>query len=298
MTKLLPCAAAAAMLVTLAGCATNPFAPKPAADPVEPYEVINKIGQEVKVFNHYLSEHPMKVAIADPTTGCQKAPPAKPGAPAPAGAASGVTTKTMTPTKATLTLKAVATKVRDGQAGFTGLGAGTVALDLGYESKSTTAKTQTIEYDFDTALPKPDAPKALAATAHVAPPAETARARSFVERLEKQPEALQALKEAKGVQTDEDLISKLADEMVQQAEEFKGYEVASMAYAALSQLALVHARKDACLFNPSIKATIEFDATREKDINGALTILVFKVGDTETRSNERDNSLEIDFELQ
>ncbi len=308
-----------------------------ASGVAQPYEVINAVRNQVRDFNQYLRKHPVTIEITDAGEGCKTADTlkiakaaqdeaaaasaAEAGASAPqepakrgSGAHTAATSasapkvpkvKVLTPYSATLTLKAVASKEQDPIAGLTGVG--NIKLDLGYQGKFNSSQTQTIVYQFDTALSAPtedghkDKKQAdfEARLRESVQPESIAKvnnqALAFVENLSA--DRLKALTTSSGIDK-EKLTHQVASKIRQEKVFGDDDQVAAMAYAALQQLALVKPQQDACMYNPQIKATIEFDVSRNTQLGGDITLIVFKIGDTVTHSSETDNSLEIDFKMQ
>jgi hypothetical protein len=145
-----------------------------------------------------------------------------------------------------------------------------------------------VKSDFEARVMTVKSPEALIAF--------DAKAKGLLDSL-KASGKLEPLKKFRGTDDELKLQSDVAAQL-QRDEAFKDHEVAAMAYAALRQLVKVQPQRDACMFNPRIKATIEFDVSRDIQHGGGIKLLVFKASDTETRSTEHDNSLEIDFEMQ
>lgn len=82
-----------------------------------------------------------------------------------------------------------------------------------------------------------------------------------------------------------------------QSKALEDHPLTQALYASLQQLASVNHKIGPCFYQPTLKVTLNFDVLSKSTLGGDITLVVFKLGDQETISNEFQQTLEFDFML-
>ena len=79
------------------------------------------------------------------------------------------------------------------------------------------------------------------------------------------------------------------------AKDLPDHQITQMVYASLTEIAKVDHAREPCFRSPTVKVTASFDVQNKNQVGGDITLVLFKIGDQETFTDEFVQTLEFDF---